>query len=76
VCLDHEKILAILTKHAGIVVSDFTRGTQELEKSLSEFIKAFEIFKYYVSHLDRKNAKVALAYEASVTCLATKVEKL
>jgi len=26
--------------------------------------------------LDRKNAKVALAYEASVTCLATKVEKL
>ena len=74
-CLDHEKTLAILNKHADIVASDFTRGTKKFEKLFSKFIKAFELSNYDVSHLDRKEAKVAVAYEAFVTCLETEVKK-
>ncbi|RPA98191.1 hypothetical protein L873DRAFT_1808803 [Choiromyces venosus 120613-1] len=69
-----EKTIYVLNTHAGILSSNFKKGSRKFSNLFAKFIKALEKSGFDETYLDGKDTDVTRAYRAFVDCIGKEVK--
>jgi len=74
--LEHEQTIHILNTHAGVLSSDYKKGSPKFFAAFANFIELFKKSGFDQSYLDRQETEVTRAFHAFVDCSTTGVTRI